>query len=224
MKFFSDRFLNLALCLEDYDPEWATFLFQQFKRDYMLKLDEALALRTNIIYPHKEHIFSAFKLTKFEDVRVVILGQDPYIHENQAHGLSFSTLNGSTTPSLNRIKEAINGDVTIPFNNNLTRWAEQGVFLINAVMTVDKGVSDSHKDLGWEEFTKEVIRKLDESGKVIFLLWGAKAQKLDDIIQHSMSIKCEHPQYANYQHRKWINKDCFNKVNNLIKGDKIIWQ
>lgn len=224
MKYFSDRFTNLAYCIEDFGFQWGTFIYQEFKEEYMLKLDEELASKNTIIYPAKDHIFTAFKLTNLHDVRVVIVGQDPYIHENQAHGLSFSTLDGSTTPSLNRIKEVINGDSTSPFNNNLTRWAEQGVFLLNAVLTVDKGKSNSHKGIGWEVFTTKVIKELDQRGDVIFLLWGAEAHKLDTVIKHNISIKCEHPQRANYMNRKWLNNDCFNKVNNLIKGNKIDWK
>lgn len=231
MKFFEERLSNLAHCFDDYGVHWGLFLHQIVRDPVMTKLDDTLQeiSKTNIIYPHRSQVFNAFKSTPFESVRVCIIGQDPYIHANQAHGLAFSTENGSETPSLRKIKQTINDQVyngvDVPvWNNNLTRWADQGILLLNATSTVNAGVSNSHKGLGWAHFTYNVVKELDEKGGVIFLLWGSDAQKLDNFIStNSIVLKCEHPQRANYLNRSWLNKDCFNRVNTLIKGDKINW-
>lgn len=134
------------------------------------------------VYPPEEHVFSAFQSTPLEQVKVVILGQDPYHGPNQAHGLCFSVLPGvKTPPSLVNIYKELAQDIegfTIPSHGYLQSWAEQGVLLLNTVLTVQEGKAHSHKHLGWEKYTDQVIKVLNEHKEgLVFLLWGAHAQK-----------------------------------------------
>lgn len=134
------------------------------------------------IYPPQEEVFNAFKYTAFEDVKVVILGQDPYHGPNQAHGLAFSVKpEVAIPPSLLNIYKELTQDISgfqMPSNGYLVKWAEQGVLLLNTVLTVEQGMAHSHANLGWERFTDKVIAVLNEHReKLVFLLWGSHAQK-----------------------------------------------
>jgi uracil-DNA glycosylase len=208
--------------------EWYGVLKGEFDKWYMQRLSDSLVKRrTEVkVYPSQGEIFTAYKLTPYDKVRVCIIGQDPYINEGEAHGLAFSTSNGKYTPSLRQIEKAIRRDVSLPegyiWANNLTRWAEQGVFLLNSVLTVDAGKSNSHLGIGWEDFTLQTVKRLDERGQVIFLLWGKYAHAYSSHISNSKVIKCEHPVAASYRGGVWDNADCFNRVNELIEN-KIIW-
>lgn len=210
---------------------WAKQLGGEFSKDYMKKLSSFVQGRRfqNTVYPNSDQVFNAYKSTPFETVRVCILGQDPYINKGEAHGLSFSTYTGKYTPSLNQLEKAIERDcyngLNLYWNNNLERWAKQGVFLLNTVLTVDEGNSFSHANQGWETFTKKTIEVLSERGDVVFLLWGAHAKAYGYGINSVKNkvLLAEHPVYAARQQRIWDNGDCFNKCNELIKGDKIIW-
>jgi uracil-DNA glycosylase len=151
----------------------------------------------------------------------------PYINAGEAHGLSFSTSDGRPTPSLRQIEKAIrsevyNGDKEYKWNNNLTRWCAQGVLMLNKVLTVDEKVSRSHAGKGWEIFTAETLKLLDKRG-VIFMLWGRDAQEAAIHLEHSVILRCEHPQYANYQGRLWLNNNCFSHANLLLGESKIEW-
>lgn len=165
------------------DESWKEQLKDEFEKDYFVKLTEFVRneYRTKQIFPPAKFIFNAFDHTPFDKVKVVILGQDPYHNDGQAHGLSFSVPDGiQTPPSLVNIFKEINQDlgVPIPRSGDLTRWANQGVMLLNATLTVQAHTAGSHQRKGWEEFTDAAIHKLAEGREnIVFILWGAYAQK-----------------------------------------------
>jgi uracil-DNA glycosylase len=168
--------------------DWDLALKDEFEKEYFLKInefiDEEYASKT--IYPPYEDIFNAFKLTPLCNVKVVILGQDPYHEKGQAHGLAFSTPDGHPIPrSLNNIFKEINAeyDYSIPESGCLEKWAEQGVFLLNTVLTVEEGNANSHSKCGWQTFTDNVIRLLNgQDQPIVFLLWGKQAEKKKELI------------------------------------------
>ncbi len=152
------------------------------------------------IYPPQEEVFNAFKYTAFEDVKVVILGQDPYHGANQAHGLAFSVKpEVAIPPSLLNMYKELTQDISgfqMPSNGYLVKWAEQGVLLLNTVLTVERGMARSHANLGWERFTDKVIAVLNEHReKLVFLLWGSHAQKKGQIIDRTrhLVLTAPHP-------------------------------
>lgn len=181
--------------------EWDTILKDEFKKDYYLKLRQFLKYEyTNaVIHPNMNDIFNALKWTSYEDTKVVILGQDPYHGENQAHGLAFSVQRGIAIPPslLNMYKELRDEfGLYIPNNGYLEKWARQGVLLLNASLTVRDGMANSHRNKGWEIFTSEVVSKLNErDDPIIFLLWGNNAKEKTSIItnpQHKI-LTSVHP-------------------------------
>lgn len=206
--------------------QWYKLLRPEFDKQYMKSLSDFIVQRRKqtTVYPSNQELFTAYRLTSFTDVKVCIIGQDPYIRANEAHGLAFST-KGKSTPSLRKIAEVIG---TEGWSNDLTRWAEQGVFLLNKVLTVDEGNSNSHKDKGWEQFTAQTVSLLSQRGKVIFLLWGSHAKEYAQYVnaEQNVVITAEHPAAAVYQGRTWINNDCFNQVNKILKSrnqEEIKW-
>ena len=168
--------------------EWDLILESEFKKEYFLNIvdfiDREYDFKT--IYPPYDEIFNAFKLTSINDVKVVILGQDPYHEKGQAHGLAFSTPEGRPIPrSLKNIFKEINNeyDFPIPDSGCLKNWARQGVFLLNTVLTVEEGNANSHSDCGWQIFTDNVIKILNEQNQpIVFLLWGKQAEKKKELI------------------------------------------
>ncbi|QPB82184.1 uracil-DNA glycosylase [Pseudoalteromonas rubra] len=185
------------------------------------------------VYPPEDLVFEAFKTTPFDQVKVVILGQDPYHGPNQAHGLCFSVLPGvKVPPSLaNMYKELAQdiADFQIPNHGYLLPWAEQGVLLLNTVLTVEQGQAHSHKHLGWERFTDAVIEQLNQRTEgVIFLLWGAHAQKKGKAIdtQRHHVLHAPHPSPLS-AHRGFFGCQHFSQTNTLLQSmDKtpINWQ
>ena len=166
------------------DQSWLNHIGVEFDKPYMQSLKQFLQTektKGKIIYPKGDHIFNAMNTTPFENVRVVILGQDPYHGEGQAHGLSFSVPDGVRPPPslLNIYKEiAAEYNVPIPKTGNLTHWAEQGVLLLNATLTVEAGLAGSHQNKGWEEFTDKIIHAINDGhDHIVFMLWGSYAQK-----------------------------------------------
>ncbi|GAM14601.1 uracil-DNA glycosylase, family 1 [Mesobacillus selenatarsenatis SF-1] len=188
--------------------------------------------RTKTIFPEKDNIFNALRFTDYEDVKVVILGQDPYHGHGQAHGLSFSVKPGvKIPPSLRNIFKELNADLgyEVPDNGYLKKWAEQGVLLLNTVLTVREGNANSHRGKGWEHFTDKVITLLNEREKpAIFILWGKPAQsklKLINEDKHKI-IMSVHPSPLSAR-RGFFGSKPFSKVNELLKeqGEKEIdWQ
>ncbi|QZN94694.1 uracil-DNA glycosylase [Symbiopectobacterium purcellii] len=176
-----------------------------------------------VIYPPQKDVFNAFRYTEFNQVKVVILGQDPYHGPNQAHGLSFSVRPGIPAPPslMNMYKELANDipGFTIPRHGCLQSWAEQGVLLLNTVLTVEAGQAHSHANLGWETFTDRVISALNEKREgIVFLLWGAHAQKKGSIIdtQRHHVLKSPHPSPLS-AHRGFLGCHHFSKTNQLLQ-------
>lgn len=183
------------------DSSWKTVLADEFTKNYFTELRNKVRTeyKSNVIYPHPTKIFNAFSLTPFNKVKVVVIGQDPYHGENQAHGLSFSVENGvKIPPSLNNIFKELKSDlkINLPKSGNLSSWAEQGVLMLNSVLTVRSGVANSHKNIGWEIFTENVISIISSQlSNIVFILWGKQAQekiKIIDTKKH-LILKSAHP-------------------------------
>jgi len=183
------------------ESSWLSVLAPEFEQNYMVSLRNFLQTeqRQYLTFPPNNLIFNAFNLTPFHDVKVVILGQDPYHGPGQAHGLCFSVPDGvSFPPSLVNIFKEISTDldVPVPTSGNLERWAKQGVFLLNTTLTVRAHNPLSHQNQGWERFTDVVIRKLsDEREHLVFMLWGSHAQSKERLIDTSkhLILKAVHP-------------------------------
>lgn len=184
------------------------------------------------IYPSEQNVFNAFRLTSYAQTKVVILGQDPYHGPNQAHGLSFSVEEGNKLPpSLRNIFKELSADLNIPtpITGNLTPWAEQGVFLLNTVLTVQESQANSHRKRGWERFTDQVIQKLDEHARpLIFVLWGKPAEKKANLINQDKHIilSAPHPSPLS-AYRGFFGSQPFSKINRelTLRGIKgIDWQ
>jgi len=185
----------------DLHPSWKRILSDEFNMDYFSKLKSFLVEEKKKfkVFPPGKNIFEAFNRTPFEDVKVVLLGQDPYHGPGQAHGLCFSVPLGiAPPPSLLNIFKEIEDDLDIPAPNHgdLEKWAEQGVFLLNATLTVRANQAGSHQGRGWENFTNAVIRKIsDLRENIVFLLWGRYAQNKEELIgkQKHLILKAAHP-------------------------------
>lgn len=181
------------------DDSWKEVLKDEFLSEYFLCIKENLidAQKHSITYPPNRLIFNAFNLTKFNDVKVVILGQDPYHGQNQAMGLSFSVPNGvRVPPSLKNIYKEIYTDLGIrePDSGDLTYWAKQGILLLNATLSVEANRPNSHSKFGWQRFSDAVIKIIDErlSG-VVFLLWGNNAKAKEPLIKNNKVLTAAHP-------------------------------
>ncbi len=181
--------------------EWDNLLKDEFEKEYYQKLRGFLAkeYKTKRVFPDMYDIFNALKFTSYSDVSVVIIGQDPYHGEGQAHGLSFSVKKGvEPPPSLKNIFKELNDDlgIAVPSHGELTKWANQGVLLLNAVLTVRMGEANSHKNMGWEKFTDRVIEILNQrETPVVFLLWGANARQKKSLITNPVHkiLESVHP-------------------------------
>lgn len=203
------------------EPSWRQRLAGEFEKPYMQSLRDFLAEQKQqgkVIYPKGSDIFAAFDSTPFDDVRVVILGQDPYHGPGQAHGLCFSVQQGvATPPSLANIYKEIHRDLgePIPSHGNLQHWAEQGVLLLNATLTVEQAKAGSHQGKGWETFTDAAIASLNaERENLVFLLWGSYAQKKGAFIdrQRHLVLQAPHPSPLS-AHRGFIGCGHFSEVN-----------
>lgn len=209
-------------------PSWKSHLEDEFNKSYFMDLVEFVKSEYNnhTIYPPGKEIFRAFDLINFEDVKVVILGQDPYHGPKQANGLAFSVRDGITKPPslVNIFKEVQNEfNKPVPESGNLERWAQQGVLLLNATLTVRARKAGSHQNKGWEAFTDAVIRKLSEERKnLVFMLWGAYAQKKGAIIDESrhLILKSAHPSPFS-ANRGFFGNDHFKKANEYLKAHGI---
>ncbi|WKA50353.1 uracil-DNA glycosylase [Planococcus liqunii] len=210
---------------EIFQNDWQEIIGEEFNKPYYLKLREFLKEQyaNETVYPAKENIWNAFKHTPYSEVKVVILGQDPYHGPGQAHGLSFSVQPGVThPPSLRNMFKELKEDIGCekPKDGTLTKWADQGVLMLNTVLTVRAGEANSHRNQGWETFTDEVIRKLSEREEpVIFVLWGRPAQKkkpLIDLERHSI-IEAAHPSPLSAS-RGFFGSKPYSKVNELLQA------
>lgn len=182
------------------EPSWLAALEEEFGKPYMVALRAFLRdeMKHHRVYPPGKEMFNAFWLTPLDKVRVVILGQDPYHGPGQAHGLCFSVRKGvSPPPSLQNIFKEIHSDLgtAVPRHGELTRWAEQGVLMLNTVLSVRHRTANSHRNQGWETFTDRVIEELSSREGLVFVLWGASAGKKAQMIDRSrhLILRCPHP-------------------------------
>lgn len=206
------------------EPSWKERLKDEFDQPYFINLTGYVKSEYAIqkIYPPGKLIFNAFEKCPFDKTKVVILGQDPYHEPGQAHGLCFSVPDGvSSPPSLQNIFKEIQNDlgVAIPRSGNLERWAEQGVFLLNATLTVRAHQAGSHQKKGWETFTDKVISLLSDSqDHLVFLLWGAYAQRKGELINpdRHLILRSVHPSPLS-AHRGFFGNHQFSKTNEYLK-------
>ena len=224
--------MNNSIQLED---SWLAILRQEFEQPYMQQLRQFLQAekdRRKIIFPPGKQIFHAFNTTPFEQVKVVILGQDPYHGPNQAHGLCFSVVPGvSPPPSLINIFKEIEDDLGIPAPKHgcLQSWAEQGVLLLNSTLTVERARAGSHQGKGWETFTDRVIEVLNEHREgLVFMLWGSYAQNKGALInqQKHRVLKSPHPSPLS-AHRGFFGNRHFSQANEYLERQgltPIQWQ
>lgn len=204
--------------------DWDEILADEWQKPYYLELRQFLKKEYGAyrVYPDMNDIFNALKLTSFEDTRVVIIGQDPYHGYGQAHGLCFSVKKGvAPPPSLKNIYKELNSDIgfQIPNHGELTSWAKQGVLMLNNVLTVREGCPNSHKGKGWEIFTDRVISELNrKETPVVFLLWGANAQKKAEIITNPIHKKLisVHPSPLS-ANRGFFGCRHFSKTNKILR-------
>jgi uracil-DNA glycosylase len=212
------------------NSSWNTVLATEIQKPYFKELMLAVAneYSQNSCYPPKELIFSAFDYCNYDNLKVVIIGQDPYHGEGEANGLCFS-VNDSVKipPSLRNIFREINSDfdrLLLPTSGNLERWAKQGVLLINATLTVQKDSPNSHKHLNWNEFTDAIIKNISDNKKnIVFLLWGSFAQKKGSKIDRTKHLVLEsgHPSPMSANQGKWFGNKHFSKTNAYFKSKEI---
>ena len=211
-------------------PSWLEHLKEEFQKDYMLNLKKKLLELKNkkiIFYPQGDKIFNAFNLTPLNNVKVVILGQDPYHGPNQAHGLCFSVPQSvKPPPSLVNIFKELESDTGKKRNyhdGNLEHWARQGVFLLNTTLTVEKSKPLSHRDYGWSEFTDRVISLIsDKLDNIVFILWGSFAQSKKQLIDSNkhLILTAPHPSPLS-AHRGFFGSKPFSKTNNFLHSKQI---
>jgi uracil-DNA glycosylase len=207
---------------------WFHKLKLEFVKPYMIKLGRYLAQRREVanVYPESEDMFKAFKLTPYGKVKVVIVGQDPYHTPGVADGLAFSSKDLTTIPPslvkiFSRLEEEIGFGDFLEGNPDLSRWAEQGVFLINRTLTTEKGLPNAHREIGWKRFTDFVFNRLREHPeRLVFMLWGTSAKSIKPILEntHHYILEAEHPAFAARDMRDWDNGECFKKCNNILTG------
>lgn len=207
------------------EESWKKHLQPEFEKPYFSQLTDFVrhAYQTSTVYPPAKNIFSAFDHTPFDKVKVVIIGQDPYHGPNQAHGLCFSVQDGQKIPpSLVNIYKEIETETgkKMPASGNLTRWADQGVLLLNATLTVEAGKAASHQKQGWEEFTDAVIRELNEKGEnIVFILWGAPAQRKGHFIDRNKHLVLESPHPSPLSaYRGFFGNNHFTKANDYLQA------
>ena len=207
---------------------WNQILQEEKKNNYFAFLQNFVdtEYKEHVCYPQKNEIFNALKLTPFDKVNVVILGQDPYINPHQAHGLAFSVLEGKLPPSLKNIYKEIEDDLHIKMpttNGNLTPWGEQGVLLLNTTLTVRAGESNSHSKKGWEKFTDRIIEELGKDNRPkVFILWGKNAQLKEKIISNPIHLilKAPHPSPLS-AYNGFFGCKHFSKTNDFLSKNGI---
>ncbi len=214
------------------DMDWYTFINKETQQDYYKKLEDFInnEAKSHVIFPERTNMFNCFKYAEPKDIRVVIVGQDPYYTPGYANGLAFAVNQGVQLPkSLINIFKELEDDLGIhKTNSDLKDWAKQGVLLLNRVMTVNKDQPNSHKNKGWEIFTTKVIKFLNNDfDNIVFILWGNNAQELIPYIDPSrhLIIKSSHPSPLGY-YKSFKGSKPFSKTNNYLKSHnkkKINW-
>jgi uracil-DNA glycosylase len=226
--------LSINMTIPSISNSWKQILADEFEQSYFQKLQDLLIAerQTETIFPAERDVFSAFELTPYENVNVLLLGQDPYHDDNQAHGLCFSVNPGiKTPPSLVNMYKELRDDVEfkIPNHGYLSAWAEQGILMLNSVLTVRAHTPNSHKNKGWETFTDAVISKVNQkTDPVIFVLWGAYAQKKLKLIDETrhIVIQSAHPSPLSARNGFFGSKP-FSTINTALQSldrPKINWQ
>ena len=214
--------------------QWDVILQEEFKKDYYLRIREFLKYEYSHyrIFPNMNDIFNSLKLADYDDIKVVIIGQDPYHEVGQAHGLAFSVQPGVIIPpSLRNIYKELHDDLGcyIPNNGFLEKWAKQGVLLLNNVLTVREGQANSHKECGWETFTDSVIKELNKKDKpIVYLFWGACAAKKEQLVTNPNHyiLKSVHPSPLS-ANRGFFGCKHFSKANAILEENglsPIDWQ
>ena len=208
--------------------KWDEILKDEYKKEYFYNLLKKLQIeyRDKTIYPPKKDVFRAMRLTDYDDIKVVIIGQDPYHGEGEAEGLSFSVKDGiRKPPSLRNIFKELHDDLGYdePESGSLVGWSKEGVLLLNAILTVEKDKPLSHKSLGWERFTDEVIKKINEkTTPVVFILWGAFARSKKELITNPNHYIIESPHPSPFSARYgFFGSKPFSKTNNFLISKKI---
>ncbi len=204
--------------------DWDKFLEKETNKLYFQKINAYVEkeYETKTIYPPKEDVFNAFKFTPLSSIKVVILGQDPYHEENQAHGLSFSTPKGNPLPrSLKNIFKEIQEEYNYPIPDNgcLEKWAKQGVFLLNTVLTVEQSNANSHSKCGWQIFTDNVIKEINKQDQpIVFLLWGKQAEKKKELLNNPnhLVLITSHPSPFSVR-RGFFGCNHFKQANQFLK-------
>ncbi|MEA3372693.1 MAG: uracil-DNA glycosylase [Campylobacterota bacterium] len=210
------------------DSSWKSVLADEFQKPYFSELKAFLVNEKSqyTVYPSGENIFNAFNTTHFDKVKVVIIGQDPYHGQGQAHGLAFSVQDNVKFPPslLNIFKEYCDDlDLRMPANGNLSKWAEQGVFLLNTVLTVRANQAHSHKERGWETFTDFVIHTISERKEhIVFILWGKPAQMKASLIdeRRHLILRAPHPSPLS-AYRGFFGSHPFSKTNAYLRSQNI---
>ncbi|MGK0255446.1 MAG: uracil-DNA glycosylase [Arcobacteraceae bacterium] len=205
--------------------DWDTIIQNEKAKDYYKALDDFIEKRyaETFVYPPKGKIFNAFSLTPYEDLKVVILGQDPYHQKGQAQGLAFSTPKEiKTPPSMANILKEIRSDIGASFcdDGDLTPWAKQGILLINTIFTVEDSSPKSHKKIGWEIFTDNIIKYISQNNKdIVFILWGSQAIKKIKIIDETKHhiLTSVHPSPLS-SYRGFFGCKHFSKINEILKS------
>ena len=209
------------------EKSWLKLLDSEFNKKYFLQLINFVEKEydSKDCYPQKGFIFSAFNKCSLDNVKVVIIGQDPYHGENQANGLCFSVNSDlSPPPSLLNIFKEINLSFDVRSESDLSDWASQGVLLLNSILTVEKGLPGSHAKKGWEEFTENVIKLISERKKnIVFMLWGGYAKKKESLIDSNnhLILKSGHPSPMSANRGYWFGNKHFSKCNNYLKENGI---
>ena len=210
------------------DQIWENKLKDEIKKDYMKSLSDFLIKErlTKKIFPIRSEVFNAFNLTKFEDVKVVILGQDPYHGVGQAHGLSFSVKKGvPPPPSLQNIFKELESDIGVarPTHGNLEKWSQQGVILLNSILTVEKGQAGSHANKGWEKFTDKVLEILNFYKKnLVYILWGKKALEKANFVNEKDNLIIHSPHPSPYSAcNGFFGSKPFSKTNEYLRKHNI---
>ena len=203
----------------DWDNILKDIYNEEYFKELMLKVNDEYS--NKIIYPPKNEVFNAFKLTPFTSVKVVIVGQDPYHGEGEAHGLSFSVRDGiKLPPSLKNIYKELNDDLGVPIktSGDLSSWARQGVLMLNSSLTVEKDNANSHSKIGWQQFTDDIIKLIDNKKKdVVFILWGNYARSKKELIKNNYIIESAHPSpFSAYN--GFFGSKPFSKCNNYLKS------
>jgi uracil-DNA glycosylase len=220
--------------MKELKNSWQNLLEEEFSKEYYQNLRRFLIneYKTKNIHPDAHDIFNALQYTDYSDVNVVILGQDPYHGPDQAHGLSFSVKPGvKAPPSLMNIFKELHGDLGcyIPNNGYLKKWSDQGVLLLNTVLTVREGHANSHKGIGWEQFTDKIISLLDDrKDPIVFILWGKNAQSKLSILTNPehMIIQSAHPSPLSARNG-FFNSKPFSRANNFLLSlgkEPVDWQ